>query len=459
MARTRTKQPTKLQSLDQLSAIGVARQSSGEDGSKSIDDQIAMMEAACAAKGYALLDVYVEQDVSGQKPLEKRPGLKRAVDDVESGRAQIVVTAYFDRFVRSTKTQAEVVERIEAANGRMLTLDMGEISFSTAASWTSAQMLGVMAESYARSVAERTAASKARNVAKGVPPFPQITPAYQRRADGTLEQHPINAPIVREACELRLRGTSYVKITQFLNENGIAITSSGCEGMLKSSLLYGELRFGDLVNERAIDDPIISRGFARRMHAKTATRGRYSKSEHLLARQGVLICGTCGARLTVLSSKSSANKSYSYYRCGNRASCTAPAGVAAAEAETLVRDAAIQLASKRVGRASAEQQLEAARVEMEEAQQAYERAIRILMRHADEGAARDELDELARQRDAATEQHAHLTARTTPDLIVRTVDDWDDLSLDHQRRVIRATIERAVVTPGRGEGRLKIVAR
>jgi site-specific DNA recombinase len=453
-----TKQST---SLDQLSAIGVARQSSGDDGSKSIDDQIAAIERAAEAQGFELLDVYVEQDVSGRRTLDKRPGLRRAVADIEAGRAQIVVTAYLDRLVRSTRTQADVVERVEAAGGRVLTLDMGDISHATAASWTSAQMLGVMAESYARSVAERTAASKARNVAKGVPPFPKITAAYERIESGDdkgrLRQHPVNAPIVREACELRAKGMSYSKLQRFLAEHGIVMTVSGVEGMLGSPLLYGEIRFGDLVNPRGIADPVIDRALYRRMHKAKATRGRYAKSERLLARQGVLVC-ECGARMTVSSTSPKSAKTYSYYVCGDR-TCKRRAIIAAEAVESAARDEAIRLSRNVEGRASAERQLEEARVEYERANELYQRAIRTLIGRDDEAATKEVLDALQTDRDDAQARHEHLDARTTPTLTVRTAHDWDKLTLDEQRGVIRSVLARVVVEHGRGDGRISFEAR
>lgn len=53
----------------------------------------------------------------------------------------MLVVAYFDRLFRRMAVQAEVVARVEAAGGRVLTADMGEISEATAAQWISGTML------------------------------------------------------------------------------------------------------------------------------------------------------------------------------------------------------------------------------------------------------------------------------------------------------------------------------
>ena len=48
-----------------------------------------------------------ELDVSGGAPLAKRAGLRRAVELVEAGEADVVVVAYFDRLVRSLACSAK----------------------------------------------------------------------------------------------------------------------------------------------------------------------------------------------------------------------------------------------------------------------------------------------------------------------------------------------------------------
>ena len=91
-------------------------------------------------------------------PLEKRPGLRRAVEMVEAGEADVVVVAYFDRLVRSLAVQAEVVERVERAGGAILAVDVGEVRPTRPPGGLSATMLGPVAEYHRRITAERTAA-------------------------------------------------------------------------------------------------------------------------------------------------------------------------------------------------------------------------------------------------------------------------------------------------------------
>jgi hypothetical protein len=380
-----------------------------------------------------------------------------------------VLTAYFDRYVRSVATRAEVVQRVEKSDGRVMTLDFGQDSNATAMQWMNGTFLAMLSEFYARQTGEKTMTSKQRNIDNGVPPFPRITPAYVRRADGTLEQHPTNGALVAEACRLRAKGTSYVTITKFLNEHGlvvtrpgtderIAISPSGVESMLSSRLLIGEIHFGSFrPNLHAIDNPVCDRATFRKMHATRAARGRYSKSERLLARQNVLVCGTCGSRMTVHSTKSTSG-SYAYYRCNERVDCAAPASVSCDVADDFVRDEAIKLSQDVVGRATLALEVEDARVARVAAEEKLANAITTLIGLSSESATREVLDELQTQRDVAVSTHERLLSLSTPDLTLSTTSDWNALTLDERRDVVRAVVARAVVTPGRGPGRITVVA-
>jgi DNA invertase Pin-like site-specific DNA recombinase len=64
-----------------------------------------------------LIDVVREMDVSGGTPLDRRPGLRRAVELVEAGKVDTIIVVYMDRFVRSVAVQLELVERVERAGG------------------------------------------------------------------------------------------------------------------------------------------------------------------------------------------------------------------------------------------------------------------------------------------------------------------------------------------------------
>src|SRR5438552_3713828 len=126
----------------------------------------------------------------------------------------------------------------------------------------------------------------------------------------------------------------------------------------------GGIRFGGLHDTHAHEAIIKDRGLLERVQRRTVSRGRQAKSERLLARLGVLRCGTCASRMVINSDSGS-------YRCGNTSAnrCRRRAAVKADRVEEMVLDAlrAYSATADAPRRASRRQQIR-------EADEAIERA-------------------------------------------------------------------------------------
>jgi len=124
--------------------------------------------------------------------------------------------------------------------------------------------------------------------------------------------------------------------------------------MLRSRMYLGEIHFGELHNLNAHEPIIRDRALFERVQRRTVSRGRQAKSERLLARLGVLRCGTCGSRMVINSYTGS-------YRCGDSSAnrCRRRAAVKADRVEELVLDAvrAHSATANAGGRASRRQQI------------------------------------------------------------------------------------------------------
>jgi site-specific DNA recombinase len=418
-------------------------------------EQRQRIQATCAREGFDLLDTLPEKDVSGGAPLDKRPGLSRAVAMVEAGQAQVIVVAYFDRLFRSLEVQAEVAKRVEAAGGMLFAADVGEVRSDTASGWITASMLGVVAEYHRRTTRERTTDAKRRSVANGVAPFPRL-PFYLRRRDGKkgpIEHHARKVELMREAIRMRLEGATIAAVREYLRKHRVKLSYHGVQSLFSNRLLLGELHFGVMVNERAFAQVIDVETWTR-LQRVAVPRGRRAKSERLLARLGVLRCGTCGSRMVVGTSQ---NK-YALYRCPPVGDCPKRVTIGAEAAERAVVEAVQELLAGVEGRASVEGGVHDAADELARTQAALDKAIHAFAGLEDERAARERLQELRAERDAARELHDDLLAASAPAITV-SAGDWDELSFDGRRDLIRAIIEQAVVSPGRGPDRIRIEPR
>src|SRR5436190_18260976 len=196
--------------------------------------------------------------------------------------------------------------------------------------------------------------AQARAVARGVYPHPKIPVGYLRGEDGVLVVEPAAAKVVVQAFKRRDRGASLVEIQALLSENGIERALSGVASMLRSRMYLGEIHFGELHNTHAHEPIVKDRALFERVARRTVSRGRQAKSERLLARLGVLRCGTCASRMAINSDSGS-------YRCGDTSAnrCRRRAAVKADRVEKMVLDAvrAYSATADAYGRASRRQQI------------------------------------------------------------------------------------------------------
>ncbi|MBB4663160.1 recombinase family protein [Conexibacter arvalis] len=448
----------------QRRALGVVRVSrvAGRDGRGARDDrgdrllspaeQRDRIERLCERERLDLLDLNVQPELntSGGDPLSKREGLRTAIEAVEAGRAEVIVVAYFDRLVRSLRVQAEVLERIEAAGGRVLAADVGEISGETAAKWLSATMLGMVSEYVRRTTAERTRGAQRRAVEEGRPPFPLI-PGLIRVKERVEIDHDL-ADVVREAVAMRARKETIASIRGHLRSQGIERSYHGVQSLISSRLLIGEVVFGDY--RGSVPALIEDRALWEKAQRARVPRGRRPRSDRLLARLGVLRCGTCGARMVVGSAN---NRQYPLYRCPPVGDCTRRVTISAELVEGTVVDHVKLLLADLNGRASADQGMLAASARLDRTQEELDAAIRAFSALGDEPAAVARLAELRANRDAARDEYERMA--DTQAALTITVADWDDLTRDEQRDLISAVIETVTVQPGRGADRIAVHPR
>jgi site-specific DNA recombinase len=192
---------------------------------------------------------------------------------------------------------------------------------------------------------------------------------------------------------------------------------------------------------------------------QVVSRGRRPKSERLLARLGVLRCGTCGARMvTGTTVQGRRRKPYAFYRCNPTSDCPRRVTISADVAENTVIDAVKRILAGVEGTATADTGIAAARADAERAEAELDAAVRAFSGLDDVEATRERLAALRDARDAARDRLDDLQQHVLP-AVTLTADDWDVLTLNERRDLIRAVVDRAVVAPGRGDGRVTVEAR
>ncbi len=409
-------------------------------------EQRERIEQTCTRDGLELIAVHEELDVSGGKALSERRGLGAAVASIEAGSADVVAAAYFDRLFRSLSTQAEVVERVERAGGQVITVDVGRVTNGSAGQWLSGTMMGAVSEYQRRSMRERSANGQAKAVARGATPWARVPLGYVREV-GVLSPDPETVPIVQQAFAMRAEGAPLTQIRAMLKSHGIERSPRGVQVMLASRVYLGEVHFGDLANLHA-HEPIIELELWERVQRRKIPRGRKAPSNFLLARLGVLRCGSCGGRMSAMKMP----RDYRIYRCGSTSDCEHHVTITSDIAEEVVTSAVRSALADAEGRASMADNAQEAVRRLDGAQASLDAALRSFAAAGlgNESVAIERLAELRQARDEAQgrlDQLGPHAART-----VNAAADWDTLSLDGRRELIRATVESATVAPRGSDG-------
>ena len=222
----------------------------------------------------------------------------RAVELVEAGEADVVVVAYFDRLVRIARRAGR--DRRAGREGRRRDPRRRRRRRSRTA--RAGQWLSGDDARRGRRVPpprDRRADRRTRSVAPSRAASPRSRTCRPATApdDGRLEPHPTRRRVVAEAFRLRAAARPSCEVREYLREHGIERVFHGDAALLA---LADRARRASLRRPRQPDRTRRSstRDLAGRPAGALAARPR-AKSERLLARLGVLRCGTCGARMVV----------------------------------------------------------------------------------------------------------------------------------------------------------------
>lgn len=148
-----------------MKIVGYTRRSREKDnGSYSLEDQRAKLEAWSAYRERPLDRVIAEDDTSGALPPDDRPDLGPALAEMEPG-DQLVIPK-FDRLSRSLADFADLIRRSQREGWALVCLEP-EIDLSTPTGRAFAQMLAVFAEFEREQYIERMSGGKRAKAAAG----------------------------------------------------------------------------------------------------------------------------------------------------------------------------------------------------------------------------------------------------------------------------------------------------
>ena len=133
---------------------------------QTVETQREALRAACEARGWRIVEEFVDEGISGSKGREKRPGFDRLCKAVTRRQIDVVAAWSVDRLGRSLQDLVGFLSELNSV-GCDLYLDRQAVDTTTPAGRALFQMLGVFAEFERSIIVERVRAGMARAKRRG----------------------------------------------------------------------------------------------------------------------------------------------------------------------------------------------------------------------------------------------------------------------------------------------------
>ena len=251
--------------------------------------------ALCRARGWQIVRVYVDNDVSAYSG-KPRPAWKELLADIRAGRVDAIVCWHVDRLTRSPRELEDVID-LHDQHGIQLATVTGEIDLATPTGRMIARTLGIAARHESEHKAERQRRERLQKAKAGKAHISTRGYGYTFGNAAIIEAE---AQVIREAAKRVLAGEALRSVVRDFNTRDIP-TATGkrwgtptLRALLISARISGRREYyGQVVHEEswpAIITPQQSDRLRALLLGRTGSPRDKARS-YLLT--GILRCGTC----------------------------------------------------------------------------------------------------------------------------------------------------------------------
>lgn len=301
-----------------MNVAGYVRVSSdAQTENYSIPQQTSLIESYCTAKGWVLVQTYVDGGYTGANT--NRPALKELLSNL--GLYDLVLVYKLDRLSRKQKDTLELIELFDKQGVKFASIQEN-FDTSTPLGMAMVGILSTFAQLEREQIKERMALGRKGRTEKGLWRAGSNVPTGYDYIDGHLVVREDEALQIRMIYKLFLDGWSIHKIKDFMHANYTNRYSSWAQASAISTTLRNPLYIGMLPSKsdgkayKGEHEPIIDTDTFNRVQQLMAAKAEHNDpqynhpfiAKHLLT--GITYCGECGGRISCVGTHK-----YSYYGC------------------------------------------------------------------------------------------------------------------------------------------------
>ena len=288
--------------------IRVSTTEQAEEG-YSVGEQESRLRSYCDAYGYIINAVHVDPGFSGATM--ERPGIKKVIKDVRSGKCKKVIVWKLDRLSRSQKDTMILLEDVFLENNCNFVSLTENFDTSTPFGRCIVGILSAFAQMERENLKIRTAMGRQARIKKGFFHGSHCPIGYKfKEGSNDLIIDPYTSKMVREVFRRFISGESIMSISKYMLEtHGDNLydwgNNTAVRRILRNPVYMGYVTLGTELY-KGVHEPIISEtdwylAAAILEHNKNIDKRSYafraagSTADNLLT--GLLFCGDCSARM------------------------------------------------------------------------------------------------------------------------------------------------------------------
>lgn len=262
------------------------------DGFQSPELQAKAIEAYAGIHGHSVTPNPPELDVSGSKL--KRPILDKIIARIRNDESDGMIVNDLDRYSRDVLGANLLLVEIKEAGGTLVSVHEN-IDITTPDGKMMFDFRMVIAENYLARSREKWAEAQRHAVEKGIYTENFVPPGLEKREDRRLYLSP-DAPIIKQAWQMRIAREPTLRIVHFLNERlplpeGRLWTYT-VDRMFAKRIYTGELSRRGVTNREACE-PLVTEAEwqAAQITSNPKPRPQARRDKNLLA--GIIRCASC----------------------------------------------------------------------------------------------------------------------------------------------------------------------
>lgn len=280
----------------------------------SIESQKQKLTDYAESHNMKIVEWYIDEGVSGRKPIAKRPELQRMIQDAEQGRFKRIIFIKLDRFFRSLAEYHEAMKRIEPV---IWTATEEKYDLSNANGRAFVNMKLTIAELEADTGGERVKIVNDYKVRSGMPLYgAQCLPFCYTIQDGSRKSIvKQNQEIMEDALShVMLHGSISGALSYIKNKHHTKITYKALSTAFRNEMICGSYR-----GNPNYCPPYITREAFDKLQTIIERNPRTSQNERSYIFSGLIICPLCGRRLKGSFNVDRDGRRFYGYRCDKSA--------------------------------------------------------------------------------------------------------------------------------------------